>query len=33
MTMTYEGRGPLFGDLDVVLKFNESLPIPGMGIE
>ena len=33
MTMTYEDRGPLFGDLDVVLKFNESIPIAGMGIE
>jgi len=33
MTMTYEDRGPLYGDLDVVLKFNESTAIPGMGIE
>ncbi|MGH8467814.1 MAG: DUF4845 domain-containing protein [Gammaproteobacteria bacterium] len=33
MTMIYEDRGPLFGDLDVVLKFNESIAIPGMGIE
>ncbi len=33
MTMTYERRGPLFGDLDIVLKFNESIAIPGTGIE
>ncbi len=33
MTMIYEDRGPLYGDLDVVLKFNESIAIPGMGIE
>lgn len=33
MSMTYEDRGPLYGDLDVVLKFNESIAIPGMGIE
>lgn len=29
MTMTYEDRRPLFGNLDVVLKYNKSIKIPG----
>ena len=29
MTMTYEDRRPLIANLDVVLKFNKSIEIPG----
>lgn len=29
MTMKYEIRGPLFGNLDVVLKYDKTLPIGG----
>ena len=29
MTFTYESRAPLIADLDVVLKFNESMEIAG----
>lgn len=31
MTMTYEDRASLFGNLDIVLKFDESKSIPGLG--
>jgi hypothetical protein len=33
LTMTYESRGPLLGNLDVVLKFDESLTIAGTASE
>jgi hypothetical protein len=29
LTMAYEARGPLLGNLDVVLKFDKSILIPG----
>ncbi len=31
LTMSYEARGPLFGNLDMVLKFDKSITIPGTG--
>jgi Domain of unknown function (DUF4845) len=31
LTMAYEARGPLLGNLDVVLKFDKSILIPGTG--
>jgi hypothetical protein len=31
LTMAYEARGPLLGNLDVVLKFDKSTLIPGTG--
>lgn len=31
LTFQYEKRGPLFGNLDVVLKIDESIEIPGSG--
>ena len=33
MTLSYENRGNMFGDLDVVLKYNNSVTLPGNGIE
>ncbi len=33
MTMSYEDRAPLFGNLDLVLKFDEAIPIAGAGVE
>jgi hypothetical protein len=29
MKMTYEARGPLVYDLDVILKFDKTIEIPG----
>jgi hypothetical protein len=31
ISMAYEIRGPLFGDLDVVLKYNNALELSGSG--
>jgi hypothetical protein len=31
LTMAYEARGPLLGNLDAVLKFDKSILIPGTG--
>lgn len=31
LTMKYEKRGPLFGPLDVVLKIDEQIELPGPG--
>ena len=31
LTMAYEARGPLVGNLDAVLKFDKSILIPGTG--
>jgi len=31
LTMAYEARGPLLGNLDGVLKFDKSILIPGTG--
>ena len=33
LTMTYEGRTPLFGNLDVVMNYNESVTLQGSGID
>lgn len=33
MTMTYESRSPLFGNLDVVLKFDRTVTIRAAGSE
>jgi hypothetical protein len=33
ITMSYEDRAPLIGNLDVILKFDESIPIAGLAIE
>lgn len=32
MQFKYEKRGPLFGPLDVVLKIDEQMEIPGVGV-
>ena len=31
LTMDYEAREPLLGNLDIVLKFNKSVTLPGAG--
>jgi len=31
LTFQYEKRGPLFGSLDVVLKIDERIEVPGAG--
>lgn len=31
LRFTYEKRGPLFGNLDVVLRFDEQVELPGGG--
>lgn len=33
MTMEYEARGPLFGNLDIVLRYNNSIEIPGGSVD
>ncbi|MGH8583178.1 MAG: DUF4845 domain-containing protein [Gammaproteobacteria bacterium] len=33
MSMVYEARGALFGNLDIVLKVDERLSIPGVAFE
>lgn len=32
LNMTYEIRGPLFADLDIVMNFNQSIDIAGAGL-
>jgi len=33
MRFAYEIRRPFFGELDIVLKLDERLPIPGKGLD
>jgi hypothetical protein len=29
LSLTYDIRGPLFGELDIVLRFDNAIEIPG----